>query len=77
MRQTLATHHQPLAFLMGLPRISRWKGIAEPHPRLGKNTLHLIGLDDQGAIVVREKVARGRITARLSSRTQARTVTSG
>ena len=23
----------------------------------GKNTLHLIGLDDQGAIVVREKIA--------------------
>ena len=27
----------------------------------GKNTLHLIGLDDQGAIVLREKIARGRI----------------
>src|SRR6476620_10368479 len=25
----------------------------------GKNTLHLIGLDDQGAIVLREKIARG------------------
>ena len=25
----------------------------------GKNTLHLIGLDDQGAIVVREKIAPG------------------
>ena len=24
----------------------------------GKNTLHLIGLDDQGAIVLREKIAR-------------------
>ena len=24
----------------------------------GKNTLHLIGLDDKGAIVLREKVAR-------------------
>src|SRR4030095_3223145 len=33
----------------------------------GKNTLHLIGLDDQGAIVLREKVARGRIAARLAS----------
>src|SRR6478735_7997831 len=32
----------------------------------GKNTLHLIGLDDQGAIVVREKIARGRIAARLA-----------
>ena len=32
----------------------------------GKNTLHLIGLDDQGAIVLREKIARGRIAARLA-----------
>jgi transposase len=24
----------------------------------GKNTLHLVGLDDRGAIVLREKVAR-------------------
>ncbi len=33
----------------------------------GKNTLHLTGLDDKGAIVLREKVARGRITARLAN----------
>jgi transposase len=26
----------------------------------GKNTLHLIGLDDQGAIVLREKIVRCR-----------------
>ena len=32
----------------------------------GKNTLHLIGLDDNGAIVLREKIARGRIAARLA-----------
>ena len=31
----------------------------------GKNTLHLIGLDDSGAIVLREKVSRGRIAARM------------
>ena len=30
----------------------------------GKNTLHLIGLDDRGAIVLREKIARGRKCAR-------------
>ena len=30
----------------------------------GKNTLHLIGLDDKGAIVLREKIARGRSPAR-------------
>ena len=33
----------------------------------GKNTLHLIGLDDKGAIVLREKVARDRITVRLAN----------
>ena len=33
----------------------------------GKNTLHLIGLDDQGAIVLREKVARGRIRTRFAN----------
>ena len=31
----------------------------------GKNTLHLIGLDENGAIVLREKLSRGRIAARL------------
>ena len=33
----------------------------------GKNTLHLIGLDDKGAVVLREKIARGRITARFAN----------
>src|SRR5258707_12987400 len=33
----------------------------------GKNILHLIGLDDQGGIVLREKIARGRIAARLAN----------
>ena len=33
----------------------------------GKNTLHLIGLDDKGAIVLREEVSRGRIAARLAN----------
>src|SRR5215510_14718430 len=33
----------------------------------GKNTLHLVGLDDKGAIVLREKVSRGRIAARLAN----------
>jgi transposase len=34
---------------------------------MGKNTLHSIGLDDQGAMVLREKIARGRIAARLAN----------
>ncbi|MFY9830300.1 MAG: transposase, partial [Rhodoplanes sp.] len=33
----------------------------------GKNTLHLIGLDETGAIVLREKVSRNRIVARLAN----------
>ena len=33
----------------------------------GKNTLHLVGLDDKGAVVLREKLARGRIAARLAN----------
>jgi hypothetical protein len=31
----------------------------------GKNTLHVIGLDEKGAIVLREKVSRNRIAVRL------------
>ena len=29
----------------------------------GKNTLHMIGLDEKGAIVLREKVSRTRVAA--------------
>ena len=31
----------------------------------GKNVLHVIGLDERGSVVVREKVSRSRIVARL------------
>ena len=40
----------------------------------GKNTLHLIGLDDNGTIVLREKIARGRIAARLANVPRCRVV---
>ena len=33
----------------------------------GKNTLHMIGLDEKGTIVLREKVSRNRIAARLAN----------
>jgi transposase len=33
----------------------------------GKNTFHLIGLDQQGTIVLREKLAGGRIGKRLAN----------
>ena len=32
----------------------------------GKNTLHLVGLDDRGTIVLREKLGRSRIRTRLA-----------
>jgi transposase len=31
----------------------------------GKNTLHMVGLDEKGAIVLREKISRSWIAARL------------
>ena len=31
----------------------------------GKNTLHMVGLDERGEVVLREKVSRNRIAARL------------
>ena len=34
---------------------------------LGKTTLHMVGLDSYGAIVLREKVSRGRIASRLAN----------
>ena len=34
---------------------------------MSKNTLHMIGLDTRGAIVLREKVSRGRIASRLAN----------
>jgi hypothetical protein len=34
---------------------------------MGKNTLHMIGLDSRGAIVLREKVSPGRIASRLTN----------
>src|SRR5512140_842604 len=33
----------------------------------GKNTLHLVGLDDEGTIVLREKLGRSRIASRLAN----------
>ena len=34
---------------------------------MGKNTLHMVGLDSRGAIVLREKISRGRIALRLAN----------
>jgi transposase len=34
---------------------------------IGKNTFHLIGLDEKGAIVLRQKLLRGQVVARLAN----------
>lgn len=48
---------------------------AEPTQRrrllIGKNTFHLIGLDERGAIVLRQKWSRGQLGARLANATVA------
>ena len=34
---------------------------------IGKNSFHVVGLDERGAIVVRQKLSRGQIEARLAN----------
>ena len=34
---------------------------------IGKNTFHLVGLDERGAIVLRQKLSRGQVTAGLAN----------
>ena len=34
---------------------------------IGKNSFHIVGLDDRGAIVLRQKWARGQVEARLAN----------
>ena len=34
---------------------------------IGKNSFHVVGLDDRGAIVLRQKWSRGQIEVRLCS----------
>jgi transposase len=34
---------------------------------IGKNSLHIVGLDDRGAIVLRQKWSRGQVEARLAN----------
>ena len=46
-----------------MPRTSAVHAVTTIGIDMGKNTLHMIGLDTRGGIVLREKVARGRITS--------------
>jgi transposase len=50
-----------------IPRTTTLHAVTAIGIDMGKNTLHLIGLDARGAIVLREKVARGRIALRLAN----------
>src|SRR6201984_1084389 len=50
-----------------MPRTTTLHAVTTIGRDMGKNTLHLIGLDARGAIVLREKVARGRIALRLAN----------
>ena len=34
---------------------------------IGKNSFHMVGLDDRGAIVLRQKWSRGQVEARLAN----------
>ena len=50
-----------------MPRTSAVHAVTTIGIDMGKNTLHMIGLDARGGIVLREKVSRGRITSRLAN----------
>jgi transposase len=44
-----------------MPRPSTVHAVTTIGIDMGKNTLHMIGLDSLGGIVLRERVSRGRI----------------
>jgi transposase len=50
-----------------MPRKSTVHAVTTIGIDMGKNTLHMVGLDSGGAIVLREKVSRGRIASRLAN----------
>jgi transposase len=50
-----------------MPRASTVQAVIAIGIDMGKSTLHMIGLDSCGAIVLREKVSRGRIASRLAN----------
>ena len=50
-----------------MPRTSAVHAVTTLGIDMGKNTLHMIGLDTRGGIVLREKVPRGRFSSRLAN----------
>ena len=50
-----------------MPRRSTVRAVTTIGIDMGKNTLHMVGLDSLGAIVLRERISRGSITSRLAN----------
>ncbi len=50
-----------------MPRTTTVHAVTAIGIDMGKNTLHMVGLDSRGAIVLPEKVSRGRVTSRLAN----------
>ena len=50
-----------------MPRTTTVHAVTTIGMDMGKNTLHMIGIDSRGAIVMREKVSRGHVTSRLAN----------
>src|ERR671930_1862806 len=51
-----------------MPRkTNRLEAVATLGIDIGKNTFHLVGLDSKGAIVLRQKLSRGQVDARLAN----------
>jgi transposase len=50
-----------------MPRTSNVRAVTTIGIDMGKSTLHMVGLDSVGAIVLRERVSRVRITSRLAN----------
>jgi transposase len=50
-----------------MPRTTTIHAVTAIGIDMGKSTLHMVGLDSSGAIVLRERVSRGRITSRLAN----------
>jgi hypothetical protein len=50
-----------------MPRTTTLHAVTAIGIDMGKTTLHMIGLDARGAIVLRERVSRTRIASRLAN----------
>jgi hypothetical protein len=41
--------------------------VVSPDPNIGKNSFYVIGLDERGAIVLRQNWSRGQVDARFAN----------